>query len=83
MFSRSFAAHMRLFVGTIARCRQTYLDQLVVVPGRVLVFEVVSAVFLVTEEGGHRLFRSILILLDTPLLWLLFILGLDLLDWGN
>ena len=38
---------------------------------------------LVTEEGRHGLFRSILILLDTLLLGLDLDLGLDLLGWGS
>ena len=57
----------------------TYLDQEGVVSGGVRLFQGLASILLVTEEGGHRLFRSLLILLDTLLLRLHLHLGLCLL----
>ena len=69
--------------GFFGKTSLTYLNQLRVVGSGPLGLELISALFLVTEEGRHRLFRSILILLDTLLLGLDLDLGLSFLSWGG
>ena len=79
--SCSFRRRTRLSGRSHARQGQTYLDQLRVVSVGYFYFKVISATLLVTEEGRHRLFGGVLILLDTLLVLLNLDHGLDLLGW--
>ena len=81
--SRAFSGEQLPLPGFSPPPSPTYLDQLGVVRSWLLGFQVLSALLLITEEGRHWLFRSILILLDTLLLPLDLDLGLSFLGWGG